>query len=235
MKIIALAVALTVGTAGLAQAGTVAVTGAGTASGSVTATSAAGATTSPFSLGNFGSSTTNGLVSTAAVYYRAGLITFSPDVATPQAGVYAGSVSNIAVSAYAGTSLAPSTMEYLAAEPGDAVTLTYNNARNVINLLWGSVDLYNSLDLETIVAGVVTNDLKVTGASVLAAEGATSGTSAFVSVTDATPFNVAVFSTTQNAFEFVPNVTVPEPVSMALLGTGLMAMGGIVSRRRKTA
>ena len=62
-------------------------------------------------------------------------------------------------------------------------------------------------------------------------------TSAFVSVTDSTPFTSVQVASTGTSFEFVPAVTtvtgVPEPGSITLLGAGLLGLGFIKSRRSR--
>ena len=128
-----------------ANAGTIIVTGPGIAGAALTATSAAGATTSPFALGNFGNAGTNGLVSTAPIAFQGGSISFSNGSSTPAAGLYDGS-SGFARSAFDGTGLASG--NYLVAEPNNPVVINYNNTQFDFALLWGSVDTGNSLNLD---------------------------------------------------------------------------------------
>ena len=143
-----LATAILLGTAAVAaHAGTIAIGPFGTDS--VTATSAAGASTSPFALANLGSAGTNGLVSTAPIALAdGGSIAFTPDASVPQGGLYSGNTIDVAASPFNGTGLAPA--NYLVAEPNDPVTINYGilNTSQTFSLLWGSVDPYNSLNLD---------------------------------------------------------------------------------------
>lgn len=221
-----------------AQAGTIAVTGTGTA-GTLTAISAVN-TASPFTLANFGSSTTVGLVSTATITTPNGsTIAFTPDTSTPKSGLYAGSTITVALSPYAGTSAGSATQEYLVAEPSDPVTITSSLAsQTTYQLLWGSVDTYDTLTLNMLSGSTVVSTLSITGTQVAAAVGGTfaaNGTSpAYVTITDTAGFNQVIASATMDAFEFDPAVvsatSVPEPTTLMLLGTSLLGLG-LLSRR----
>ena len=197
-------------------------------------------TTPTFGLFNLGTGTATGLVSTAPTSVgNGGTATFTPDAASPQAGVYAGSIPNVATSPFGGSSLS----EYLVAEPRDNVTLTYASQQTTLNLLWGTVDTYNSLNLGFLEGGALVGNLTITGAEVAQAVGggflANGTTGAYVSITDPIfngndipfGFDQVVAVSTQQALEFVPGTTVPEPATLALLGFGLLSLGFVQQRR----
>ena len=212
------------------------------AGGTVTASDATGATASPFALTNLGTSTTSGFQSNATFTAADGsVVSFSPDTAAPLAGVYAGSITNTSTSPFTGNSLGSALSNYLTAEPSDNVTLTFSSAQSAFNLLWGTVDTFNSLNLELLSGSTVVGNLTVTGSEVAAAVGggfaANGTTGAFVSIADsaAAGFTTVVATSTTQAFEFVPGAgtAVPEPATLALLGFGLLGLGFVQHRRSR--
>ena len=134
------------------------------------------------------------------------------------AGVYSGNTASVAAS--------PTSGNYLAAEPGGAVTFSFRAPLTQFQLLWGSVDSYNSL---TFVGSNGSTQL-VTGSDIQAADG--SSASAYVTISGLNAFTKVIASSSSPAFEFLPDVQVPEPGTLALVGLGL---GGLAwMRRRRT-
>lgn len=129
------------------------------------------------------------------------------------------------------------TTHYLSSGIG-SVSLAFAAPQTYLGLLWGSVDLYNTLTLYNGATQVAT----FTGASVNAAANGDQGLqgSYYVNISDLDPFNRAVFSSTQYAFEFDnvaynvdPPSAVPEPLTLSLLAAGLAGMGTMRKKRKK--
>lgn len=133
--------------------------------------------------------------------------------------------------------------KYLVGDPGtspsDSVTLSYTTAQTSITLLWGSIDEYNTLTLSN---GTRTDT--VTGAELLPTASFDSngnsistdptGQTALVTISNlglGSGFTTAVFSSSSAAFEFT--FVAPEPASLAMSGTALLAVTGVVLRRRR--
>ena len=182
----------------------------------IQAISADKTTIAPFALADFGNSGLNGLVSTSAISIAGGVITFGQTAGSPAAGVYDGSLANVVASPYGSTQIVP--RNYLSAEPGGAVTISFSVAQTQFQLLWGSLDTYNSL-LFTRADGTSTS---ITGSDILAADGGAS--TAFVTLSGLGSFTSVTALSSNPAFEFVPSVQVPEPASLSLIFIGIGAL-----------
>ena len=180
----------------------------------ITAIAASTVSTAPFAVADFGTVGTSGLVSSSPIAFRSGRITFGAG----GAGAYSGGVSGVAAAPDS------SGRTYLAAEPGSVVSFAFDTPQQQFRLLWGSVDDYNSLTFGRLDGTSVT----VTGADVLALT--RSGAAAYVTISGLGAFNRVIATSSSPAFEFVPDVAVPEPGTLALLGAGLGALA--VWRRR---
>lgn len=149
---------------------------------------------------------------------------------TGDSGVYSGSQSGVATSPFG----SDSKKNYLAAEPKGTLTLSYSHPQSEFDLLWGTVDIRNVLNLAFSSNGTTTN---ITGQNVYnAISGLTLGTTnQAVKITGLPKFDkVSVTTGSSPAFEFVPGVaSVPEPGALALIGLGLVGL--CASRLRRSA
>lgn len=126
----------------------------------------------------------------------------------------------------------------LAASP---VVLTFTSLQSGLNLLWGSVDLYNALVFSNSSGGP---DVVISGADVFAAGGAPAASGAawvsifgflFDSVAFRSDYDGAGFTGTDvAAFEFASVSQIPLPAAAWLIIAGIGGLG-LVSRRRKSA
>lgn len=177
---------------------------------------------SSLDLMDFGTSATAGLQSSITSPLNQDGVSIS---FTNPSGVYSGNIGGLVASPFGN-----SDKNYLAAEPKGSMTLQYNQAQNSFGLLWGTVDSYNSLNIQT--SG---GDL-ITGTDIAnAIAGINLGsTNQEVWISDLSSFNTINVSSSKAAFEFVPTKAVPEPGALTLLGLGLLGIG-LVRFRNKHA
>jgi len=112
-----------------------------------------------------------------------------------------------------------------------------------VGLLWGSIDTYNTLELleDGSVVGTITGSQAAAAAGVPASGDQGIDGTAYVTVTNSTPFNGVEALSSQYAFEFdniaysSDPVHIPEPSSLPMLLMGLGLIGGLLYFGRRKA
>jgi hypothetical protein len=163
-------------------------------------------------------------------------ISFTFSGGTPTlSGEYAGNVTNSA-SPFGTTN---SQSDYFSAGgTGGEVTLTYPTPQTELDLLWGTVDTASGRNV--LVAGSTLSGADIENAVNLAGFTFNEGIDdVYLEITGLPSFTQATFSDGNSpAFEFVPGVpgsvitVVPEPATLLLMGSGLIALGRKLRRKR---
>ena len=136
---------------------------------------------------------------------------------------------------FGSTATGSDTTNYLSAGSG-SVTLTFGGGdQNYFGLVWGSIDIYNTLSFFNADGTSVGS---ITGSQILSLAGSNPGV--YVNIFSSDAFTRVVASSGANSFEFdnvaFANTAVPEPSSVILCGlAGLIGLGMAKARGQKAA
>jgi len=144
-----------------------------------------------------------------------------------------------------GSALTPniaSSGNYLSTGVG-SITIAFTAEQTAFAMLWGSIDDFNAVTFlqgTSIIGTVSGDDAAAALGNGFEANGSQGpGGSGYVIVNSTTPFNTITFSSTSPSFEFAGMVSsidpigIPEPVDLAVFGSGLAGLALI--RRRRAA
>jgi len=172
---------------------------------------------------DLGQSASSGFVSASTISLQGGAETIS---FTGSSGIYSGNTSGVAAAPY--TATGPDKLNYLAAEPKSAVSISFASQQQYFGVLWGSVDSYNSLTFynnNTVVATLTGNQIAAN------ANGNQTAVGSYIVNTDFTngaSFNRVVATSSSPAFEFdsVAFAATAVPITVASIAAATAAAGG---------
>jgi hypothetical protein len=160
---------------------------------------------------------------------------YTGSVATPVATITGGAL-NPGGSTNPDTGINNSIANYVAAVDGSDETITFNRNQEYFGLLWGSVDVTNTIsfyDGATLVASFTGGGLEASTVG-LEAWPASGSFVDFLADGSGSDFNKVVLSATSGGAPFETSnfaAAVPEPATWAMMILGLGAMGAALRRR----
>lgn len=124
--------------------------------------------------------------------------------------------------------------KYLSTGSPGNISITFSTAQTGFSLLWGSIDTSNALDFysgATLLGSVTGAEVQGLAAGFVSNGFQGPGGSAYVTTNSTVAFDRVVAHSDVVSFEFAGavastrNIDVPEPISLALVGSGLAALG----------